>query len=385
MRLTLDARMQRAAYRALEGKNGAVVILDVATGGILAAAGTPSFDPNQTERKAWLAARKRSRGKGPLVSRAWARLYPPGSTFKLVVAAAWLESHLEDGKLPGVRYCGKKDHSLNISDLKAHGKMDLHNALVKSCNIYFANLGVGLGPKVREMAARFGFNQGLDLLPQMPGVSLLAEPSLAYASYRYRKEQGLSGQTTSRELKLFKTFTRDYKIAAQCAIGQNLIAATPLQMAMVAQAIANRGELMLPYLVEQIPDPTAPGGVTALPPLSAGRAMSTRTADFLKEAMKDVVKRGTGRLLERDLAMPLGFTAAGKTGSADTGDKEARSHAWFVGFAPVKNPKVAIAVVVEHGGLGGRVAAPLAGRILQEALGKDKPLEMARSGQGARS
>ena len=385
VRLTLDSKMQRAAYRALKGKNGAVVMLDVATGGILAAAGTPSFDPNQADRKAWIQARKPSRGKGPLLSRAWAKLYPPGSTFKLVVAAAWLESHLEDGKLPGVRYCGKKDHALNISDLKAHGNMDLHNALVKSCNVYFANLGVKLGPKVRDMAARLGFNQGLDLLPQLNGVSLLAEPSLAYASYRYHKEQGVRGISTSRELKRFDTFARDYKIAAQCAIGQNLVTSTPLQMALVAQAIANRGELMLPYLVSQIPDPKAPGGERLLEPMSAGRVMSARTAGFLKEAMKDVVKRGTGRLIERDLAMPLGFAVAGKTGSAETGDKSAKAHAWFVGFAPADNPKVAIAVVVEHGGLGGRVAAPLAGRILQESLQSEKPLEMARAGRGARS
>ena len=337
--LTLDSKMQRAAYDAMQGKNGAVVILDVATGGILAAAGTPSFDPNQTGRQAWLEARKPNHGKGPLVARAWSRLYPPGSTFKLVVAAAWLEAHLKDGKLPGVRYCGKKDHALNISDLKAHGKMDLHNALVKSCNVYFANLGVKLGPKVRDMAVRFGFNQGLDLLPQLTGSSLLAEPSLAYAGYRYQKEQGVQGVTTSRELKLFKNFRRDYKIAAQCAIGQNLIAATPLQMAMVAQAIANRGELMLPYLVSQMPDPKAPGGERLLPPLSAGRVMDPRTADFLTEAMKDVVKRGTARLIERDLAMPLGFTVAGKNRLRRYRRQERPVPRLVRGFCPGQKPQ----------------------------------------------
>ena len=147
VRLTLDSKMQQAAFGALEGKNGAVVILDVATGGILAAAGTPSFDPNRTDRKAWLAARKPDRGRGPLTSRAWARLYPPGSTFKLVVAAAWLESHLEDGRLPAPRYCGKKDHALNISDLKAHGKTDLHRALVKFLQCVFRQPGRGTGAK----------------------------------------------------------------------------------------------------------------------------------------------------------------------------------------------------------------------------------------------
>ena len=156
-------------------------------------------------------------------------------------------------------------------------------------------------------------------------------------------------------------------------------------MAMVAQAIANGGELMLPHLVAGMPDASAPGGERILSPMSAGRVMSRRTAGYLGGAMKDVVKEGTGRLLERDLAMPLGFGVAGKTGSADTGDKSARAHAWFVGFAPANNPKIAIAVVVEHGGLGGRVAAPLAGRILQEALKSGKPMEMAQAGKGTRS
>ncbi len=369
--LTLDARMQKRLWDIMESRVGAAVVLDVSTGAVLAAVSRPAFDPNSTDPAAWRRARREGRGR-LLRSRAWEELYPPGSTFKLVTAAAWLEDHPLEREPAPVEYCPGRDRRLNISDISPHGSVDLAEALVRSCNVYFARLGTRLGPRVRAMAERLGFNHGWDLLPQLGTISLPVQASLAYARYRYRRRSSPVGTRVERSLERFHSFRRDPKIAAQCAIGQNLVAATPLQMAVVAQAIANRGFLVPPHLALALGDPNRQDAFQALDPPCGRRVMSPATAVFLTRAMVEVMRRGTGRRAPALRLRGEVVLVAGKTGTAETGRPGEKPHAWFVGFAPADHPRLAIALVLQNGGLGGRRAAPLAVRMLAAALEEEE-------------
>lgn len=381
VRLTIDRDLQAKVYQALAGRKGSVVILDVETGSILAAVGSPAFDPNTTDPAAWRRVRSVDRGRG-LIAKPWAQTYPPGSTFKLVVAAAWLE-HQAAERLPEpvINHVGR-DPWLRISDIKAYGRVDLNRALIKSCNVYFARLGVELGPKVPAMAQRLGFNQPLQLLPLDQGLSLKTQPSLAYAAWKYLRIASTGRPQVARRLIRLTTYKRDPKIVAQCAIGQNQVAATPLQMAMVAGAIANGGELMLPRLVAGLGNPNVPGAYRAQKPMSGGRVMSKASAARLQKAMRRVMTQGTGRRAGKMFMSGSEVAMAGKTGTAQTGREGEKHHAWFVGYAPAGKPRVAIAVVLEHGGLGSKAAAPLGVRLLGRALGAEPPPEPKKKREG---
>ncbi|KIX11206.1 peptidoglycan D,D-transpeptidase FtsI family protein [Dethiosulfatarculus sandiegensis] len=365
--LTLDADLQQKAAEIFGSNKGAAVILNTRTGAVLAAVGAPAFDSNSKDHDAWFEARTKDRG-AKLRSRAWEKLYPPGSTFKLVTAAAWLEEHKQEKKQYPRIYCTGFDKKLNISDISAHGRTDMKRAIVKSCNIYFARLGFELGPKVREMAERFGFNRQLDLIPQLGTISLPAQPGLAYAQYEYVTQNQESKKQRIKRLKLFNTFERDPKIAAQCAIGQNLVSATPLQMAMVAGTIANDGLLMPPHLVMGIGNPQNPDEFEALNAGVGKRVISPRSARQLRQMMTEVMISGTGRTAPHIQKNLTEIKVAGKTGTAETGRDNEKPHAWFIGFAPADNPRVAVALVNENGGLGSKFAAPLAVRMLAAAL-----------------
>ncbi len=369
--LTLDGRLQHRLWQLMQGRRGAAVVLEVATGAVLAAVSRPAFDPNTPDPADWRRARREQRGRR-LRSRAWEELYPPGSTFKLVTAAAWLEDHPPSREPVPVEYCPGRDRRLHISDLSPHGRLDLGGALVRSCNVFFARLGVRLGPRVPALARRLGFNRPLDLIPQLGTVTLPAQPSLAYARYRYRRRATPTGLRVERSLEPFTSFRRDPKIVAQCAIGQNLVAATPLQMAVVAQTIANGGFLVPPHLVRSIGRPGAGREYQLLDPPRGRQVISPETAAFLRRAMVEVMRRGTGR---RAPALRLGekvIPVAGKTGTAETGRPGDKPHAWFVGFAPADHPRLTIALVLENAGLGGRQAAPLAVAMLAAALEEEK-------------
>lgn len=362
VRLTLDSRLQRLACEVLEGRRGAAVLLDVKTGAIKAAAGNPALDPNSTDAELWRKARSEDKGS-LLLSPAWHRRYPPGSCFKLVLAAAWLEAN--PGKSPPVITCRGGDAELRINDLRAHGRTGLAKAVIHSCNVYFARLGRKLGPKARQMAEAIGFNRQPDLLPRMRDIRLAAAPSLAYA---WLDQPGAKGGG----LRIFESFRRDKKIAAQCAIGQNLVQATCLQMAQVAQSIANQGLAQSPYLVSGFQDP-ADGGWRQPPPPPGHRVMSTANANKLAKMMNAVLTRGTGRRSNRMLAKENRGQVAGKTGTAETGIKGQQAHSWFIGFAPVDKPRYAVAVVIENGGHGSHAAAPAAVRLLAGALAWQLP------------
>ncbi len=345
VRLTLDPEVQAAAERALGDRVGAVVAIDPQTGEILAHASAPAFDPNplaQHDRGAALDAwdELRTDEARPLLDRAANELYPPGSTFKLLVAAAALEQGIppdtafpdEASFQPAV---GQPIGNFGGGTCAGGGTITFARALEVSCNTVFARLGVRLGQDaVRAQAQAFGFDRGLPY-------------ELPTAESVFPKEV-------------------DEAQLAQSSIGQFDVRATALQMAVVAAAIANDGVLQIPHVVRDVRD--ASGRVVAGPnagPWVDGRfaaeAISERSASFLQEMMVGVVTNGTGGRA----AIP-GVRVGGKTGTAQDPSDETDT-AWFVGFA---ENEVAVAVVLPDAGGegGGAVAAPIARAVMEAAL-----------------
>lgn len=348
--LTLDPKVQQAAWDALGDQTGAVVAIDPSTGAILALVSKPSYDPNllashdtAAVRQAWDSLN--ADASEPMLNRALNQTYPPGSTFKLVTSAAALESGMTPDTpiaAPDVlplpqstavleNYGGEKCSST--------GAMTLSDALRISCNTAFGQLGLNLGSDaLRAQADAFGYDE--DLSVPLP-VSRSVFPA--------------EGEIDAPQTAL-------------SAIGQYDVRATPLEVAMVTATIANDGVRMAPYLVSAVrnQDLTV---VDTTQPRSLGRSISASTAAELTSMMTQVVESGTGTA-----AQIPGVTVAGKTGTAQTSTTEA-PHAWFTAFAPADHPKVAVAVVVEHGGslgneaTGGKIAAPIAKAVIEAVLG----------------
>jgi peptidoglycan glycosyltransferase len=350
--LTLDPAAQQAAWDALGGQNGAVVAIEPSTGRILAMVSTPGFDPNalatHDTSAATTAYQQLLDADGdPLLNKATSQNYPPGSTFKLVTAAAALESgqYTADTVIsapdtytpPGT---SRAMSNFGGSSCSSSGQMSLSDALRISCNTAFAELGVGLGDDaLREQAEKFGFDADEDLTIPMK----------------------LADSVFPADL--------DQPQTAQSAIGQYSVRATPVQMAMVAAAIANGGTLMTPYLVDTVRTADL-DVVSQTEPSEYSQAVSASTAQALTSMMLGVVQSGSGTA-----AQISGVQVAGKTGTAQTVSGE-NPHAWFTGFAPADNPQVAVAVIVEHGGdagseaTGGKVAAPIARAVMQAVIGQ---------------
>ncbi|NLI11252.1 MAG: cell division protein FtsI [Peptococcaceae bacterium] len=330
MVLTLDAGLQELAVDLLGGRRGAVVLLDPRSGAVRAMATSPSFDPNKLDT-IWnsLVADEDS----PLLNRATQGAYPPGSTFKVVTAAGALAEKpdlaAKTFNCPGfIEVNGYK-----LMDTDAHGDVDLKKALAVSCNTTFAQLGVGLGPEGFERACKaFG-------LTQDPGLGLPARAGTMASVDKLHPAE-----------------------LASSAIGQGEVLVSPLQMALVAAAIANKGVIMRPYLVDNVKDSM---GEVILQ--TAGRKWLTATtpqiAATIKEGMLEAVRYGTATA-----AAVSGTQVAGKTGSAQ--NPHGATHAWFIGFAPASQPTLAVAVIVENSGSGGAVAAPIASRLIAAATAK---------------
>ena len=348
--LTLDPAVQQAAADALGGQVGAVVALDPATGAILAMVSSPSFDPNVLAGHSTGAVNDAYRALDadpaePLVNRAiGGDTYPPGSTFKLVDAAAALEAGLTpDSPLAAPDVLPLPASSATIGNFGGAscgggGTVTLAEALRISCNTAFAQLGLDLGDDaLREQAERFGFGAALS-------IPLRVTPS------RFPEDPDLPQTALS-------------------AIGQHDVRVTPLQMAMVSAAIANGGEQMRPYLVGTVRSPDLEVVEQASPEVLS-TPVSEPTANALRDMMVQVVETGTGTA-----ARIPGVLVAGKTGTAQTTD-DAAPHAWFTAFAPADAPQVAVAVIVENGGnagneaTGGRVAAPVARAVIEAVLAR---------------
>jgi penicillin-binding protein A len=341
---TIVPKIQKAATEALGNQKGAVVALDPKSGAVLAMVTSPTYDPNDIashdiEAAAKAYARLASDPQHPLSNRAAREIYPPGSTFKLVTAAAALadgktpDSTVESPdqlKLPGTRVY------LSNSTNCGGTKITITQALKVSCNTAFANLGLEVGAnKLRDQAQAFGFDRRH--LSDLGGVASQFPDKLNQAQL------------------------------ALSSIGQYDVAASPLQMAMVSAAIANDGVLMDPYVVSSV-------WSADLKPIETHKqqelstAMTPDNAKELQQMMLQVVNQGTGH----NAQIP-GVEVAGKTGTAQS-DPKRKPFAWFTSFAPVDNPAVAVAVIVEDADIprndiaGGRLAAPIAKAVMQAAL-----------------
>jgi len=346
---TINAAAQAAAVAGLGDQQGAVVAIEPSTGKILALASTPGFDPNAlaTHDTAASSAAYQALDAAPgnpLRSNAIKERYAPGSTCKLVTAAAALESgqYTTDSTLPAPLALDLPQTTATISNFGGEGcgsdPITLADALRVSCNTAFAQLGLNLGADaLQAQAEKFGFNDAGQTIP------MLVVPSV---------------------------FPNDLNApeTAQSAIGQHNVQATPMEMAMVSAAIANGGRLMTPYVVDAVrsADLTT---VTTTKPTLYSTAISPATAAALTQMMLGVVESGTGKA-----AQIPGVQVAGKTGTAQT-TADQPPHAWFTAFAPADNPRVAVAVLVEHGGnlgneaTGGHVAAPIAKAVIEAVLG----------------
>ena len=346
--LTISQAGQQAAREALAGREGAVVAIDPVAGAVLVSYANPTYDPGPLSshsaaevREAW--DRLRDDPDRPLVDRVTRETYPPGSVFKLITTAAALERGLE----PTTTFPDEAVYDVpqTTADIGNFGggpcgdgvEIDLSNALRVSCNTVFARIAVDLGDRILiEQAEAFGFNRS---------------PPYELDVVRSAIPQQL-----------------DVPATAQSAIGQRDVRATPMQMALVAGAIATDGQLMRPHVVARIRDPSGRqlSGPDAGPWTHGtldGRAVSPRTAQQLQAMMVDVVTSGTGREAAID-----GVRVGGKTGTAQG---SGTPDVWFVGFA---DDQVAIAVVLPDAGedaTGGRLAAPVARTVLEALLAEE--------------
>ncbi|MFC9795124.1 peptidoglycan D,D-transpeptidase FtsI family protein [Streptomyces sp. NPDC057695] len=347
---TLNGAAQKAAFEGLGDKTGAVVAIEPSTGKILALASTPSYDPSSfagystKDEKAWVALEENK--NKPKQNRAIREIYPPGSVFKVVTAAA----ALENGKVKDID--AKTDtpdgwkiplsNKEMINHAQGCANASLKRALDISCNSVFAKLGDDVGvEKMNEMAEKFGFNAE-QFTPVRSSASV------------YDKKADRGGNALS-------------------SIGQFNTATTPLQMAMVTAAIANDGKLMKPYMIDELRAPNV-DLLKKTEPEEMSRPVSQENAQLLQEMMESVVTNGTGG--NADVNMD-GVKVGGKTGTAQHGDKNAkRPYAWFISYAKTaQGSPVAVAVIVEDSAgtsrediSGGGLAAPIAKAVMKAVL-----------------
>ena len=376
--LTMDAKLQGTAEAALGDENGAIVALDPMTGAVLAMASNPGFDPNlfvhgidiETYRSLQRSPER------PLFNRAVNGQYPPGSTIKPFLGLAGLErdiSHTRGEswcpgwfKLPG----GKRRYR----DWKkyGHGRIGLQDAIVQSCDVFFYELALALGiDRMHEYLSSFGFGQRTGIM--IGGESRGLMPSRTWKRSA-RGQAWFPGETVIT------------------GIGQGYMLATPLQLASATAAIATRGMRLRPKVVDRAVSP-ASGEIEEVEPetITTIESLDVSNWDRIVEAMAGVVhgERGTARRINGEIA----YRMAGKTGTAqvfsigqneeydaETLDKKLHDHGLFIAFAPVEQPRIAVAVVVEHGGSGGAAAAPLARMVIDAYLG-DVPAAPKTPGQ----
>lgn len=356
IRLTVHPALQRIARDALGGQRGGAAVIDTKTGAVLGLYGSPSFDPNPLSlspnhdseiRDAWTGLVNAP--TDPLLSRAFEQRYPPGSTFKVVVAAAALLNGLTPSStFPDPNRLDLPDTNKTLGNYQngscVGGRISMRTAMRVSCNTTFAQIAMRVGAdKLGRAAKRFGIDRVLDL-------GIASAPSCIVA---------IPGRGCDDPSTLSRPAT------AYSGIGQQDVRMTPLQMAVVAAAAGNGGFRVEPFLVERIYDPS--GETIAKSKARRTQILPKKAAADLKSMMIDVVRYGTGA--------GVGFkdagrgTIGGKTGTAQTGTDDP-PHVWFIAFGP----GIAVAVVVENGGnagfeaSGGRVAGPIAKRLLERAM-----------------
>ncbi len=357
--LTLDLNLQRLATSLLKGKEGVIIAMDPQNGEILALQSSPSFDPNlfvnDISPRDWNGLLRHP--SSPLLNRAIQVEYSPGSTYKIITAIA----SIEEGVItPETLIDCRGFYKLGGHPFrcwKRHGKVDLHHAIVESCDVFFYEAGKRVGiNRLAQYAMMFG-------LGRKTGINLSREKAGLVPTTIWKEREG-RGQWFLGETLI-------------SSIGQGFISVTPLQLCVLYSAIANGGFLYLPQVTKKITNKERI--VEKFPPVILCRAsVSPETLGLIKNALFGVVNepRGTGRR-----ACISDIKVCGKTGTVQLvrmkNGKERelpyklRDHAWFVGFAPVEDPKITVVVLIEHGGKGGSAAAPIAKEIIEAYLKND--------------
>ena len=356
--LTIDLDAQKAAEEGLGDRAGSVVAMDPNTGEILALASHPTYDPNLFPRgispKDWV--RLMNDPSHPMYNRAIQSVYPPGSTFKIIVALAGLDSGVikpEDTVFcPGYLMSGR--HSFRCWKRGGHGTVSLHRAIVESCDVYFYTMGERIGwDRVAEYARKLGYGSltGIRLPDEKPGLI----PTTEWKKKR-TGEAWYPGETYIN------------------SIGQGFVLVSPIQACQAISLVANGGRFNRPMLLKQTRNRET-GEVKVFSPEHTSSVMlDPKALQEVRSALAGVVNEPGGTA--HGAATPLA-TVAGKTGTAQViaqkvaGRKlegKQQDHAWFVAYAPVENPKIAVAVMVEHGGHGGSAAAPIARKVIEEYL-----------------
>jgi penicillin-binding protein 2 len=374
--LTIDFDLQRVAEEAFQEKTGALIAMDPKSGRVLAMVSKPSFDPDTFARnissEEWKSLTENP--FSPLQNKGIQGQYPPGSVFKIITAIAGLETGVIT---PNTQLTCKGVYPYGNRDFRCykeggHGTINLHRAIVESCDIYFYQVGLKVGvDAIAHYAQEFG-------LGGLTGIALPHEKSGIVPSTPWKKKRlgapWYSGETLS------------------LSVGQGYINTTPLQLLMLISAVANGGKLYLPQVVEKVEDIYG-NTLKDYPPVEVARAdISEKTLHFIQEALMGAVNdpHGTG------WACALkDFKVAGKTGTAQVikmaqdfkkGDMDRmplkfKDHAWFVAYAPFEDPIIAVVVLVEHGGYGGAAAAPIAKRVIEKYLAPEQvaPSKVASS------
>ena len=361
--LTLDIDLQKTAYDALDSFNGAVVAIDIKTGGVLTFVSRPGFDPNPfvvgIANEAYQALQVSE--NQPLYNRALRGLYPPGSTIKPFIALAGLEyeaiSPQQKLLCPGYYQLPGVSHRYRDWKKGGHGAVDLSRAITESCDVYFYRLASILGiDRMHSFLQKMGFGE-------KSGIDLIGEKAGLLPSREWKQEQKNQAWYPGETLIT--------------GIGQGYHQVTPLQLARATATLANKGKVVTPFLVDKMvsaqgtrPGPTLPNVTLQLNPDNVNKVI---------EGMVNVVHsaHGTAKGINTD----IDYQIAGKTGTAqvlgikqnakyneNAIDFKFRDHALFISFAPATDPKIAIAVVVENGGHGGSVAAPIAGLVIKQFL-----------------
>lgn len=337
--LTIDKDAQEAAYKMLGDDKGAVAAINTKTGEIIALVSKPSFNPGLIDEK-FDIYNNDTKGT-PFVNRAAQGYYSPGSVFKIVTASAALE---KDPKISEKTFnCtgGLKIGTYTLTEQggAVHGKVTLGKAFRVSCNTTFGQIGIELGyDALKNMAEKFMFNRQIKVNDIYDSINIKSG----------------SIKIDNKNMKA---------LIAQDAIGQHGVTTNPLHMALITSAIANNGIMMEPYIVKEIKDKYG-NVIDKEKPKELETVVSKGTADEVKKYMIDTVKSGTGTR-----AKISGITVGGKTGSAENENHE-ETHSWFTAFAPAEDPQIAVAVIVEEGGVGGKRAAEIAREVIKAYLKK---------------
>lgn len=326
---TLDVELQEVASKALGVYQGAIIVTEPETGRILAMVSKPDFNPEQIE-STWDDLIK-DEESSILLNRVTQGLYPPGSTFKIVTALEYIRENPDTWQNYSYQCSGsmtRGEDRIQCYHGSVHGSVNFTRSFAKSCNTSFANIGLSL--------ERSSFENTLN--------SLLFNQELPVTFISSVSRVDVSEDTSEADMM-------------QVSIGQGTTSITPLQLNMITCAIANEGVLMKPYIIDYVQNSTG-NKIKEFSPSTYGKLMSNEEADILKQLMTDVVQEGTATKLKG-----LSYTAAGKTGSAEYGTVKGDSHAWFTGFAPADDPKIAVTIIIEGAGAGGDYAVPIAKRI----------------------